>query len=123
MEDSLPTWVNRQLWFVSELCDGRDYLEETNPHTSPGHMGAYCPHRNESYSVTLTDLSDCSNETRIWARGFVIGNEPDPPDDEGVAPEDHPNYSAWMSAAEAYRTTGIWPPSAPTFRAPDMHDG
>jgi hypothetical protein len=116
LTDELPDFLNPQLSFWSLRCSGRDYIEEVNPHTSPGRMEAFCPHEGISYNVSLADLVDASAECLAWAKAFVIGNEPDPPSADGISPEEHPLYEAWLSACAEYRATGFWPQDAPSLR-------
>lgn len=115
-DTALPESVNPQLWFTSPLCGGRDYLAEVNPHTFPGRLEAFCPHESRSYSVSLADLVGASRECLIWAQAFVVGNEPDPPNGPGIAPEDHPGHPAWKAGCLQYQKTGYWPVDAPNFR-------
>ena len=118
MTDNIPNWVNPIFWITSYVCHGRDYLEMRNPHTFPGRIAVFCPHNDQSYNVSLADLefNECSAETRIWVAGYLVGNEPDPPEGEDVPPDEHPNYGRWREACEEFRKTGFWPYGAPSFR-------
>jgi len=113
---NLPKGVNEALWFESASCDGNDYLVESNPHTFPGRMTAYCPHdvNHSYYNVSLSDLASCSDECRNWAHGFVVGSEPGSPlNDEGFElEEDSPALVSWQNARQTYAATGSWPDDA-----------
>jgi hypothetical protein len=113
----LPAHIDPRLWFVGS-CTQHDYLVETNPHTFPGRMSAFCPHcpsERAYYNVSLTDLGECSMEAQIWSRGFIAGSEPNAPlDDNGNEIEaDAREYEAWEQARTAYHMSGEWPANAP----------
>jgi hypothetical protein len=113
----LPDHIDPHLWFVGS-CGKRDYLVETNPHTFPGRMSAFCPHcppEQASYNVSLKDLGECSAEAQIWSRGFVAGNEPHVPLDRrgSELEDDTPEHAAWEQARAAYLKSGEWPVDAP----------
>lgn len=119
-EHSLPECANRMLWFRSSLCGEVDYLEEGNPHTFPGRMPAWCPHRGIGYLVSLSDLREASAEAQLWARAFVLGNEPHyPVGYEGTYDDEaDPRMQAWRAASRAYQENGVWPREAPTALSP-----
>src|SRR3974390_397270 len=95
-EFSIPNDVNVELWFIARSCGERDYLAVGNPHTFPGRMTAFCPHKGHYYNVSVADVADGPQATRWWARGFVVGSEPGSPlTGEGEDDPDSPEYEAW----------------------------
>jgi hypothetical protein len=113
----LPEGVRSSMWFDSSRCEGRDFLVEANPHTYPGRMTAFCPHdpSHPYYNVSISDLSSCSDESRAWSKGFLIGSEPNSPlDGDGFElDEDSSEFAAWQRARNDYADTGTWPEDAP----------
>ncbi|WP_019030845.1 hypothetical protein [Salinispora arenicola] len=98
----LPPDVDPDLWFDTEQC-GRHYLVDGNPHTFPGRMDAYCAERGIRTRVSKGEISDCSEQTRYFVRGFLSGNEPAPPQSDS-----EPGSSAWSDAVVRFRDTGYW---------------
>ncbi|HLL68773.1 MAG TPA: hypothetical protein VK453_24110 [Micromonosporaceae bacterium] len=102
----VPPDVDPDLWFDTEHC-GRHYLLDGNSHTFRGRMLAYCAERGIHTRVSKGEISDCSEQTRYFVRGFLSGNEPAPPEsDSGIDPA----YLAWSDAAARFRDTGYWHP-------------
>ncbi len=109
---------DREMSFVSEHCGKRDYLVRGNPHTSPGRMGAYCPHDPQFrwYNVSLRDLHEPTPAAAWWSSGFVAGNEPGPPvDSDGLEYEAGTEaYDEWNKARDGYLKRGYWPDGTPS---------
>jgi hypothetical protein len=101
---SLPEDVDPRLWFEMLGCEGRHYLVDGNPHTFRGRMFFYCPRDDHYTRVSKTAITECSDETRYFIRGFLSGNEPPPPPDDLGSPES----VAWRRAVEEFRRTGYW---------------
>jgi hypothetical protein len=64
-------------------------------------MGAFCPHQRRDFSVSTNEVTEASAEARIWMTGFLRGNEPSPPEEDGM-------LQVWRSSVETLRRTGIW---------------
>ena len=82
-----PT-LDEDLWFVGS-CGGRDFLVG-NPHTFTGRMRAWCPTKQVGYNVSLKEIDDLGTATRYYIKGYLAGNEPDPPigEDGAEDPDD-----------------------------------
>lgn len=86
------------LWFTTGHCEGRHYLLG-NPHTFPGRLSAWCPSMRRGFSVSKSEIAECSNETTYFVKGFLSGQEAGapsdeagdllPPDDASFEPEVH----------------------------------
>ena len=112
----IPDFVDRQLWIRRTTCSGRDFLIKENPHTFPGRMECFCPHRPEGLflTISLDEILDSSIEARYFAQGFVAGSEPNPPvADDGYVSVESAEYDEWNSARSDYLTTGYWPVDVP----------
>lgn len=98
--------LDDRLWFEAP-CGERDLLLDTNGHTYPGRMLAWCPHQEHNvYSVSLNQMGEMSTETRYFVRGFLAGQEPEGPYDDGeITPEDE---LAWELATHRFRKSGSW---------------
>lgn len=76
--DPLPSDVDPALWFETESC-GRHYLVDGNAHTFPGRMWAFCA-KNDIYTrVDRSEIGQCSLAAAYFIRGYLSGNEPEPP--------------------------------------------
>ena len=98
---NLPEDVDDRLWIRTAACSSPDYLYG-NPHTFPGRMEAFCPHRSQDFSVSRGEVVEASAEAELWIDGFLRGNEPPPPDDEDLEP-------VWRHHVDAFHRTGEWP--------------
>lgn len=104
--------VDESLWFEPEDGHGRDFLFVGNPHTYPGRMAAYCPHRAYPwFNVSLKELGNASEACKAFAQGFICGSEPAPPaDDDGFElDEATAEYERWDRMRRQYRVSGEWP--------------
>jgi hypothetical protein len=98
------------LWcIIEDCCPGKHYLLY-NPHTFPGRMGVWCPSKQIGFCVSKSEIQECSLEACYWIKGFLVGNEPDPPTDEegDCLPEDNPRHKKWRAAIRQFPETGIW---------------
>lgn len=114
--DVLPDGVDPDMSFLSRLCGQRDFLFRGNPHTHPGRMSAYCPHRSYGwYNVSAPDLLEATDKAAVWADGFIVGAEPGPPldDDWQEYEEGTPEYRSWLDGRAQYLETGAWPLGVP----------
>lgn len=100
MSTQLPEDVDARLWIRTTGCPEQDYIFG-NPHTFPGRMEAYCPHQRRDFSVSKNEVTDASPEARLWIDGFLRGNQPKPPEEEGLLP-------VWRSLVEIFHRTGVW---------------
>jgi hypothetical protein len=64
-------------------------------------MEAYCPHEGRDFSVSRYQVIEASQEAELWVSGFLHGNEPSPPEDDGLR-------FAWRGQVEAFHTRGVW---------------
>jgi hypothetical protein len=116
---ALPEGVDSKLWFATDKGGERDYLEGRNPHTFLGRMAFYCPHSQQWGNVSALEIAECSLETYYWVSGYLVGNEPSPPNTVVVFPDEHPRYADWKNACAIFRRTGEWPTGAPNREDPD----
>jgi hypothetical protein len=95
-----------ELWFVGS-CGGRDLLYESNPNTFPGRMAAWCPTNKVRYNISLSEISECSDETRWFVRGFLVGDCPSFPAslDDWV---EQSEFDAWTVAQSRFLRNGTW---------------
>ena len=100
---------DEKLWFtMGNACPGKHYLIG-NPHTFNGRMFAWCPSKQKSFYVSKISMEELSTETHYWVRGFLVGNEPDPPVDEsGSTAFSTPEYESWLKAVKLFSETGYW---------------
>jgi hypothetical protein len=95
------------LWFEAR-CGGRDLLTG-NGNTFPGRMSAWCPDKQVSYNVSLTEMGQMSHQARYYVAGFLAGNQPGPPPSPGPDTDIDPgDLTAWKAAAGRFRRTGLW---------------
>jgi hypothetical protein len=104
--------IDERLWIRTNGCEQRDFLRG-NGHTSPGRMSAFCPHMPGGFSVTLSEIEDMSDESRLWIAGYLHGNEPRPElmfgDQIYEADDDDPRWTQWRAAVQRFDATGEWP--------------
>ena len=99
-------FLDEELWFDAP-CGGRDFLLPGGPHTFPGRMAAWCPAKRVTYRVSLVEMGAMSTAAVYFVRGFLSGNEPEPPEDEDGAMTEA-DRRAWIAATERFRARGSW---------------
>ena len=101
--------IDSNLWIELDHCEGEHYLIG-NCHTFPGRMNAYCTKKETTFCVSLSEISNMSEQSRYWIKGFLTGNEPEPPEElENETPEQYFNserYRNWLTQTEAFRKNG-----------------
>ncbi len=101
---------DEKLWFLMDgHCEGKHFLLG-NAHTFVGRILAWCPTKERSFFVSTSEIEECSLVTRYWVKGFLCGNEPQPPRDENqdlLAP-DSKEYQDWLKATKLFAETGYW---------------
>jgi hypothetical protein len=98
--------LDTNLWFEAP-CGGRDFLLPSNGHTHLGRMGAWCPVKETSYMVSLSEMGDMPEQTRYFVTGFLAGSMPDLVEDEDGYTEPH-DEEAWRRATARFLRTGHW---------------
>jgi hypothetical protein len=110
LEMSSELSFDERLWFtMGSHCSGRHYLLG-NSHTFNGRMLAWCPYKQKSFYVSKLEIDESSVKTQYWVKGFLAGNEPEPPVDEtgdALAP-DSPQYQRWVATTKLFAETGYW---------------
>lgn len=91
-------------------CTGKHYLLCAS-HTFPGRFTAWCPVKKRSTNCSLSDVNRSSKESLYWLKGFLAGNEPDPPrrPDGAYVSASSADFKAWEKAAKSFQKTGFWP--------------
>ena len=100
-----------RLWVTMKRgCTGKHFLLWAS-HTFPGRFSAWCPVKKRTANCSLGDVHRCSTEATWWLRGFLAGNEPEPPRGEDAAFLDStdPKSKAWERTARRFKKTGSWP--------------
>ena len=76
-------------------------------------MLAWCPTKQSSFFISLSEINECSAEARYWIEGYLHGNEPEPPiDKDGDVDFDSEDYRSWLKQCEAFRSDGRWSDSS-----------
>ena len=102
---------NKNLWIKLNHCEGNHYLLG-NCHTFPGRMNAYCELKDKTFCVSSNEIIEMTTESDYWIRGFLSGNEPEPPEElEMEFPDDYFNserFKKWVTMTEKFKQTGQW---------------
>lgn len=98
--------LDEELWFIGS-CGKRDLLTG-NPHTFRGRISAWCPAERVGYNVSLDEITEMSTASRYFIKGFLAGNEPEPPEPDDQGNEDPEDLTAWRAAVHRFRSTGNW---------------
>ena len=110
MNDEPQVDYDPNLWVELDHCAGKHYILG-NPHTFPGRIWMWCPHKEVSFFMSKGDVLACSREAEYWLKGFLSGNEPGPPLGEDQMPSfDSPEYSQWQERIEDFHARGVWTP-------------
>ena len=102
--------IDSRLWFTMEpSCKGKHYILWAS-HTFPGRFTAWCPIKKRTTNCSKSDIRKCSKESAYWLKGFLAGNEPEPPRDESGNFLDiaSPGFKAWEREARHFQKKGIW---------------
>ncbi len=119
---TLPAWADPKLWFTLEDDPNKRYYLDGNPHTFPGRMRGYDVESGRGFSVSKYEMAAFSVETEYWVKGFLSGNEPEPPrDSEGdQLPPDHPLNLQWERSAAHFAEQGAWVDPQPESSTPEQ---
>ena len=99
---------DENLWFNHKGCEGKHYLIG-NPHTFRGRIYAWCPKKERSFSVSLSEIENMSEYSKYWINGFLNGNQPEPPTDaNGDVDFESVEYKKWTESIELFTRTGYW---------------
>lgn len=100
--------IDEKLWFEYEVCEGKHYMIG-NPHTFKGRMFAWCPKKERSFFISKSEILNMSVECEYWVKGFLCGNQPEPPTDSaGDVDFESKEYKAWTSKVEDFENSGYW---------------
>ena len=113
---NLPDDIDQNLWFTCvKKCQGKKHYFYGNPHTFTGRISAWCPHKEASFFVSLSEVEDMSEASKWWIKGFLCGNEPSPPLDENQDIDfNSKEYKDWLNKCKDFRENGVWSPSSPS---------
>ena len=98
---------DEKLWFEHKGCEGKHYLLG-NPHTVAGRMLAWCLKENRSFFISKPDIGERSEFADYWIKGFLSGNQPEPPLDENGTAFGSKEYEEWQKKIEEFEKTGRW---------------
>lgn len=99
---------DKNLWFTIEGCEGKHYLIG-NPHTFRGRMHAWCPQKERSFFVSLSEIEEMSEPSKYWITGFLKGNQPEPPTNaNGDVDFESAEYRRWTESINLFTQTGYW---------------
>lgn len=100
--------IDERIWFEHDGCEGKHYMLG-NPHTFTGRMYAWCPKRQTSFFVSKSEILNASVECEYWIKGFLSGNQPEPPTDEkGDVNFESKEYKNWIDKITEFEKTGDW---------------
>jgi hypothetical protein len=95
-----PDGIDPGLWIVAKNHPDPWFLYG-NCHTFPGRMKAWNSKDGRDVCVSLFEIVSCSRSSYWWIKGFLAGNEPEPPEDEAEA-------ASWAERRDAFYETGDW---------------
>lgn len=99
---------DEHLWFTYSGCEGNHFLLD-NPHTHIGRIMAWCPVKQRTFFVSKSEIKDCSIEAKYWIKGFLKGNQPEPPrNGDGDVDFSSEEYIVWLKAIKLFDRTGYW---------------
>ena len=100
---------DENLWFEHLGCEGLHYLIG-NPHTFYGRISAWCPLRQTTLSVSISEIGEMSESSKYWIQGFLNGNQPKLPgiDTEVDIDFEGPAFKTWVEASRLFLETGYW---------------
>jgi hypothetical protein len=98
-----------KLWVELDHCLGQHFILG-NPHTFKGRIDVYCPSKNIDFCLSISEIQQMSVESEYWIKGYLRGNEPDPPEeyDEESTVEyfQSSRYKRWEEIVQNFRRTG-----------------
>jgi hypothetical protein len=99
---------DENLWFIHKGCEGRHYLIG-NPHTFYGRILAWCPKKERSFMVSVSEMEQMSDFSKYWIEGYLKGNEPEPPTDSNEDVDfESAEYKTWIEEVKLFNETGYW---------------
>ncbi len=99
---------DEKIWFEHKGREGKHFMIG-NPYTFKGRMYAWCPIKETSFYVSKSEISRMSTECEYWIKGFLSGNQPNPPtNSEGDVEFDSGNYKLWLKRIKEFEDTGNW---------------
>lgn len=102
------TQYDENLWFEHKGCAGKHFLIG-NPHTFPGRILAFCPKKDKTFFVSKNEIGNMSQQSDYWIKGFLIGNQPEPPTDENDDVDfGSKEYIEWTKKVKLFNETGDW---------------
>jgi hypothetical protein len=108
MNESNKLEYDSKLWVELSHCEGKHYILG-NPHTFPGRIMMWCPNKEVSFFMSKNEIQKCSKEAEYWIKGFLTGNEPEPPVGDDEMPDfESKEYSEWKDHIKEFHSKGIW---------------
>lgn len=99
---------DEKLWFYHHNCEGKHYMIG-NPHTFYGRMWAWCPKKERTFFVSKGDIEEQSEATHYWVKGYLYGNQPEPPLGKlDMIDFESEQYHKWQEAVALFIDTGYW---------------
>lgn len=102
--------IDERLWFTlkEDDCNGRHFILG-NPHTFNGRIMGFCTEKKKSFYFSKSEIDEMSVETECWIKGYLCGNEPNPPQmEEGTVDFKSEEYRFWGDSIEIFHETGYW---------------
>jgi hypothetical protein len=100
---------DKALWIEIAHCDGKHFLLG-NPHTYKGRIHAYCPKKDTTFCISLSEIIKMSKDSGYWINGYLCGNEPAPPEElDGETSVDYfqsQRYKTWEKQGDHFREKG-----------------
>jgi len=106
----IPDFIDEKLWITLNGDPEKKLYLLYNPHTHKGRMGVWNPRAQDVFYVSKNEIETCSIEASYWIKGFICGNEPDPPRTRKGCDlaEDDPKMVRWREAIKLFSETGFW---------------
>lgn len=107
---------DKKLWFRVDHCESLHFIVG-NAHTFRGRIRGWCPKKQRTFLLSKSEISQCSTEAEYWIKGFLRGNEPNPPDGgkEGTGAFGTEKFNKWLkkykeweSATDLFQETSYW---------------
>ncbi|HKQ75909.1 MAG TPA: hypothetical protein VJ810_19600 [Blastocatellia bacterium] len=108
----MPELFDEKLWFTMSHSgpEKKYFLCVTNPHTFIGRMYALDADLDQGFCVSKHEIAGCSAEAEYFIKGFLSGNEPEPPRDDNDEnyPDDSSEMRKWEQSRILFKKTGVW---------------